>query len=376
MFAMFAGDFTPLHSAEVRFYDLTFPDSHHVSLNTSQSLGLPLVISAVRAPKKTRPKKNKPNDDRSGIQSKVHTAVTREIHNQINTRTHGMADIVRGPGKLERLEEFLLAKLPYHPQWVRKGTRYDAVLNQPLDFGEIAVKPETLRWIGSPLSGGVHAQARLLNALNSRETKQGRQFKAKLIEPLFSADHHLLLPEGTDLEGVVTQARPARLFHRGGQLRFRFERVQLPDAVLKAEAQLDAVEGDSSAKLKVDQEGGVKSTDSKTRLLNPVIAGLIAAKSMDNDEGKASQDANYSGRTLGGGSGFGLLGILAAQSSRYAGSAFGFYGLGWSVYRNVIARGQEVDFRSNTAMDVRFQNRDAHDKPEGQHLSQLRDSGR
>ncbi len=256
------------------------------------------MISAVRAPKKTRPKKNKPNDDHSGIQSKVHTAVTREIHNQINTRTHGMADIVRGPGKLERLEEFLLAKLPYHPQWVRKGTRYDAVLNQPLDFGEIAVKPETLRWIGSPLSGGVHAQARLLNALNSRETKQGRQFKAKLIEPLFSADHHLLLPEGTDLEGVVTQARPARLFHRGGQLRFRFERVQLPDAVLKAEAQLDAVEGDSSAKLKVDQEGGVKSTDSKTRLLNPVIAGLIAAKSMDNDEGKASQDANYSGRTL------------------------------------------------------------------------------
>jgi hypothetical protein len=94
-------------------------------------------------------------------------------------------------------------------------------------------------------------------------------------------------------------------------------------------------------------------------LLRPVVAGLIAAKSMDNDEGKAQPESNYSGRTLGGGSGFGLAGALAAQSSRYVGSALGFYGLAWSVYRNVIARGQEVEFQQNTALDVRFGSRGA-----------------
>ena len=128
---------------------------------------------------------------------------------------------------------------------------------------------------------------------------------------------------------------------------------------LSTEAQIDAVEGNRGANLKVDQEGGVKATESKTRLLRPVVAGLIAAKSMDNDEGKAQPESNYCGRSLGGASGFGLAGAFAAQSSRYVGSALGFYGLAWSVYRNVIARGQEVEFQPNTALDVRFGSRGA-----------------
>ena len=356
------GDFTPQHTAEVEFDDLILPNGEHRPIDATESKGLPLVISGSPGRKKdkdTEAKKDGSERASPGLKSTARHVAGGAIHSQLNSQTHGMADILRGPGKLERLEEFLVMKLPYHPQWVRKGTRYDAVLAQPIDFGSVTLKQGDLKWIGSELPAGVHAQARLLTSINSKTAAQGNRFQAKLLEPLFSPEHHLLLPEGTALDGLITQARGARLFHRGGQLRFRFDNVQLPDMKLSTEAQMDAVEGNSEANLKVDQEGGVKATESKTRLLRPVVAGLIAAKSMDNDEGKAQPESNYSGRTLGGGSGFGLAGALAAQSSRYVGSALGFYGLAWSVYRNVIARGQEVEFQQNTALDVRFGSRGA-----------------
>jgi hypothetical protein len=112
--------------------------------------------------------------------------------------------------------------------------------------------------------------------------------------------------------------------------------------------------------MKVDGEGTAKATESKARLLRPIIAGLVAAKSLDNDAGKQSSSgtnaagANTSGRSLGGFSGFGLLGIAAARGPRNIGSALGFYGLAWSVYSNLVARGREVTFEKNTAMAIRF----------------------
>jgi hypothetical protein len=65
-------------------------------------------------------------------------------------------------------------------------------------------------------------------------------------------------------------------------------------------------------------------------------------------------NGNISGRTLGGGLGFGMLGSAVSQSSKYVGMAFGYYGLAWSVYSNVIARGGEVKFDKNAMMDIKF----------------------
>ena len=74
-----------------------------------------------------------------------------------------------------------------------------------------------------------------------------------------------------------------------------------------------------------------------------------------DDAGRiAGTNANVAGRTLGGGMGFGLLGAAASQSSKYVGLAFGYYGLAWSVYANVIARGGEVQFSKNAMMDIKF----------------------
>ena len=67
-------------------------------------------------------------------------------------------------------------------------------------------------------------------------------------------------------------------------------------------------------------------------------------------------------RTLGGGLGFGLLGTIAAQSSRTVGAAFGYYGLAWSVFSTVVARGPEVQFDKNAVVDISFNTRAS--KPE------------
>jgi hypothetical protein len=86
-----------------------------------------------------------------------------------------------------------------------------------------------------------------------------------LSQPVFSPEHHLILPEGTRLTGRVTLARRARLFHRGGQLRFAFDEIQPPlllDAPApqkeRASAQLTVAEP-SSGSLQVDGEGTAKA---------------------------------------------------------------------------------------------------------------------
>jgi hypothetical protein len=90
-------------------------------------------------------------------------------------------------------------------------------------------------------------------------------------------------------------------------------------------------------KVKIDSEGTATATESKTRLLRPAIAALVAAKTLDEDARKQTASgagsANMGGRSLGGISGFGLLGIIAAREAPPAvAQALGFYGLAWSVY--------------------------------------------
>ena len=132
-----------------------------------------------------------------------------------------------------------------------------------------------------------------------------------------------------------------------------------PAAPMKTQASVSAAEGNGTVPIKVDSEGGVQAQESKTRFIAPVISLMLASRAADNDAGHhhdtgASGDPNIGGRTLGGGLGFGMLGSALAQSSRYVGMAFGYYGLAWSVYSAVVSRGGEVQFDKNAMMDIKF----------------------
>jgi hypothetical protein len=217
---------------------------------------------------------------------------------------------------------------------------------------------------------------------------QGQKVEAVLSEPLFSAGHKLVLPEGTHLDGLVVVVKKAEWFHRTGRLRFNFQNVNLPSQVaqfrvatpasaplqaqeekrlqFRTQSTLSAAES-GQASLKVDKEGGVQATDSKTRFIGTAVALLMARSAADNDPTRSSsgaitgQSSNVGGRTLGGGLGFGLLGTIAAQSSRNVGSALGYYGLAWSLYSTVVARGAEVQFNKNAVVDIGFNTRNPAD---------------
>ncbi len=361
--AILDGDFTPLHNAEVEFTTLVLPDGRRMPLHTLESVGLNTIVP-LHPPK--------PGSARPAGNTGVLGTGKRQAQAQVDAakqRVAGIADMVRGPDKMQRLGEFLVTKLPYHPQWVRNRTRFDAELAQPLDFGIGTVNNDALHLLGTQPPADSVAHVRLTTALDSSTAKQGDEVQAVLSQPMFSSNNKLILPEGTHLTGAVTVAHRARWFHRGGQLRFSFQKIELPlgvtrpaqdsgPLVSRTQASLQSAEPGGKGKIKVDEEGGIKASEPKTRLLAPALALLIASRAADNDADRAGRvghaEGNAGGRTIGGLSGFGLLGAIAAQSSHTVGTVFGFYGLAASVYTNIISRGSEVEFGKNAAMDIRF----------------------
>lgn len=390
------GDFTPLRSPVIQIDALTLPDGTKRAIRTEEAPALPTIFRepSKKKQKQTAPKQQPqagPQNQNGGILGTARQTLKQKVDSEISSRTYGVADIVRAPNRKEQLIDFLWAHSPYHPQYLRRGTRVDSPLIDPLQFGSATMKTGDLAGLGAQRPGDATGRVRLLTPLDSATAKVGDPVRASVSIPLFASDHKLALPEGALLTGTVTVAKKARLFHRGGQLRFRFDNLQLPeDAVISApaageapsasvesqsagqlelkrretpiqtQATLEGAEAGGSLPIKVDSEGGVTTQESKARFLAPAISLIIASRAADNDAGRnhaasgTGGEANVSGRTFGGLSGFGLVGAVSSQASKYVGMGFGYYGLAWSVYTNVVAKGGEIVFNRNAMMDIRF----------------------
>jgi len=127
---------------------------------------------------------------------------------------------------------------------------------------------------------------------------------------------------------------------------------------VRTQATLRAAES-GGAPVKVDEEGGVQASDSKTRLLGVALSAAIATHSglgdsTTNANGAITQGRNTTGRILGGGNGLGLIGTLVGQVSVNTSLALGYYGLARAVYFGVIARGPDAEFLKNAAIDIGF----------------------
>jgi hypothetical protein len=369
--AILNGDFTPLRRGLVEFTTLRLPDGRELSTHTVETTAL----NSIYIEPSTKKKKHQtasPQNPNGGILGTAKQTAKDRINGAINARSRGFADIVRGPNKKEKLIDMLWSKAPYHPQYWRRGTRFDAPVRDSLDFGFFSPKPADLAVLGTqPLPDSV-AHVRLLTTLTSATAKQGQPVEAVVTTPMFSPEHKLVLPEGTRLTGEVVLAKKARHFHRPGQLRFNFQKVDLPQeaanlrtadparVAMKTQASLQAAEGSGKAPIQVDSEGGVQAKESKTRFIAPLVSLMIASRAADNDAGHHHEasasggEANVSGRTLGGGLGLGMLGSAISQTSPYVGMALGYYGLAWSVYSSVIGRGGEIQLDRNAMMDIKF----------------------
>jgi len=120
-----------------------------------------------------------------------------------------------------------------------------------------------------------------------------------LEQPLFSADHKLILPEGTHVDGSVVVAKKAgwsivaavcglisRIWNWPEMATLlvppqtsapsQTPQVQEKKRLqIRTQGTLAAAEGDTGP-LKVDHEGGVQATESKTRFIGTAVALLVA----------------------------------------------------------------------------------------------------
>src|SRR5262249_5049457 len=107
---------------------------------------------------------------------------------------HRAEDQIREPGRMHRLQQFFAEQLPYRRQYLAEGTRFYASLNEPLDFGSVTRTAEQLQAVGSAAPSEALLHARLMLEVSSATATRGNPVLAELTEPLYSADHRLLLP--------------------------------------------------------------------------------------------------------------------------------------------------------------------------------------
>ena len=339
-------DFSPTRKLDLTFDKLVLADGKLIPLHTNVTPGSGQVVQFVTADDKSSKKTAK---DEASEKAKQAKAQAREAWD-------GAMKQVTQPGKMHRIERYALARLPVHPQYIDAGTVYFAELEEPLDFGSESLTPEKASTLGV-LPKTSFVRARLVTPLSSATTPNGAEVDAVLSQPLFDGNH-LILPQGSHLKGSVVQAAPARYMSRNGKLRIVFHELDLPDGVQqKVDTSLEGIQAGKNQDVRLDSEGGAEATSSKSRYAMTAISVGLAAASFGGDRdapGGSNPAGNTSNRVAGGAGGFKLIGMILGLTvhSRAFGAAMGGYGAGMSVYAHFIARGHDVVFPKNTAMQI------------------------
>src|SRR5450759_4241288 len=351
-------DFTPLRRVEVGFHELVLADGRRFQLHTSVTPGSGQVIELVTAANE----KEKKNAVRNMASEK-----TKQAKQQAHQEWDNAMKELKTPGRIRRLERYGEAQLPVRRQYIPAGTVYFAELVDTLDFGSVVMTASMASSIGAELPEGSVVHARLVTPLSSATSHKGQDIEAVLSQPLMDGTR-LILPQGSRLKGTVKQAQPARRMKKNGQLRIAFSELVPPDGIeQKVAATLEGVQAGKDANVKLDSEGGAEATTSKSRYLGTAVSLGLAMMSARGGDNHDHDGGNNSG-AAGGLGGFKLVGMVmgAAVRSRAFGTTMGAYGAAVSVYSHFMARGREVEFPKNTAMQIGIGTRAATVTPPAQ----------
>jgi type IV secretory pathway VirB10-like protein len=342
------GDFTPTRKVEVQLDELVLAQGRHIPFQAVITPGSGQVMQLVSA------KDEKKKTAKSATSEKV-----QEAKREAKRTWQDAMQQVKEPGKVHRLERYVVNQLPVHPQYVKAGTIYFAELQDAIDFGSEPLTPNMMSAIGTPPPAGSLVHALLTTPLDSATTRKGSNVEAVLSQPLFDGDR-LILPEGSRLKGSVVQVQPARRLHHNGQLRIVFRELVPPDGLeQKVVAGLEAVQSGENDHVKLDSEGGTEATSPKTRYLSTALSLALASTALRQHGDADDLGGTQQGGVGGGAAGFKLVGIAlsALVKSQPLGIAMGAYGASRSVYVHFIARGHDVVFPRNTALEIGFGSR-------------------
>jgi hypothetical protein len=369
------GDFSPFHKYGVTFDTVTLPDGHQLPVATSVSAGTAQVVHLSTSAEKQKSAAQRAADAGKG---KI-----QEAKDQI----HESWEQVTAPGKMDRLKRYVVAQSPYRHQYIEPGTRFNADLDSPISFGEIQRTSDDFTALASALPPNTTLKARLTGEVSSATATRGTRVEAVLTEPLYSPARQLILPVNSRIVGQVVQAKAAAKFHHNGELRLIFERIEIPAEAQRAATEttpklvaqksasdarpelthrgnlrmtgnIEGVDVDRRDHMVLDEEGGARTTDSKTRYLSTGVAILLAAAAShtDSEHGTVDNAGDPGVRTAAGGSGFRLVGALISlgAKSQPVSIALGAYGASSSVYTNFLSRGHEVIFPKDTPLEIGF----------------------
>ena len=206
--AMLWGDFSPQRSVALQF-DSVMRAGESIPIQTLVKGGVENVGRRVARGADTRGGDTQEEAERDGAVARAGDEVKQKVKDTVSSAKQQASDAVssiKGPDKMERLKQEIIGRLPYHPQFLRKGTVYSAELVSPIMFGPATPTPHAPSGTRPPPSSIL--SARLITSLDSAKTPRGTPLEAVVTQPVFSDDHLLILPEGTKLTGEVRS--PAR----------------------------------------------------------------------------------------------------------------------------------------------------------------------
>jgi hypothetical protein len=345
--ARLRGDFTPFHIPVVKFDQVVLSDGGVEGI-VSDSAKDGVSILRLSPP---------PNNPKGSFIRRQIAAEKQRVMDTVGSFTK--------PGRGDRLVQFIYTQLPYHPERIDKATSWTVELSQPLelklnsdppadtkaDVTHTENKQESGKASNAPPSPDQQTEWRLRaylqQTIDSASEKPGNTFQARVAEPVFNANHTLVVPEGSEIIGQITQAKPARSFGRQGKLRFRFRELRFPSGFSQpVEGTLAGADSNKSANLQIDSEGGVQPK-TQNRVIVPLVLTLLAGRALDDDGSAAAHGAVAS-------NGFGIVGRVVGivATSRNVAAGIGIYGAALSFYDLWLARGHNVVFPKNTRIEI------------------------
>lgn len=328
--ARLRGDFTPFHTAQVRFDELMLPAGPLRIDAASASDGAPVLYLTTPG---ASPKKS----------------LISQLWGHAMSNVHDRVEFFTAPGKKDRALQVLYHQLPYHPERIEPHTSWSFELVQPLRLPDketaAVAPPPAVSNPGRPETWSVRA---VLNGeVTSARARAGDPVKALVVEPVYDKDRQLVVPQGSTLVGKVTAAEAARTFGRNGKLRFTFQQVQFPEGFQRpVEGALAGAATEKTQDLKLDAEGTI-SPRNKSSAIAPLLLTLLASRALD-------QDGNMTLQTGVASNGFGVIGRIVgiAAGSRNLAAGIGFYAAGLSFYDNFIRSGRDVIFPKDTRIEI------------------------
>lgn len=317
---LIGGDLTPPKVAHVTFDRLILSDGTMMPISTGATIGVAGMRNAVYGTDKPR----------------------RSIRQVLAGATRPL----REPKKLQRFSRAVVKTLPYHPEFLDRGSVFNTTL-----LTDLKTSASVLSTVPEQNANGNLLHVHLLTPLSSSNDANNTAVKAVVFRPYYASNGALRFPAGTMLDGVVSNASPSGRWKKHGTIRFEFHSASISGGeAVPLNGSVAGIQAAHSHSLSIDQEGDISAKNSRVAQAFAVtsLAGPIASIA------NSSTNKTVFDRAGQGASGFGLIGAGVAQTSSSTAAGFGMFGAAMRIYDAFLAHGAEIELPKNTPILLRL----------------------